>query len=242
MGKRGDASDFGLATLPGFTLPPHVLLAAPLSGLVRSKRQRGDIFDTGRGPPCPVPDPGAALCWPALQLNKGLRFLINNRQNRRRGRGGQRGGNQNRGQPNRGNAAQLLEKYKGLARDAQMQGDRVQAEYYLQYADHYFRVLEEHNAQKDERQNQQPKPRKKSQRDDDRDERDEQDNDRDDEAQAEDKPKPKRQRKPKADAEGNEGANEAPKPRKRGRPKKEDGDSIADALPPAISSDEADAA
>ena len=25
----------------------------------------------------------------------------------------------------RGNAAQLLEKYKGLARDAQMQGDRV---------------------------------------------------------------------------------------------------------------------
>jgi hypothetical protein len=43
----------------------------------------------------------------------------------------------------RGNAAQLLEKYKSLARDSQLAGDRVQTEYYLQYADHYFRVLEE---------------------------------------------------------------------------------------------------
>ncbi len=43
----------------------------------------------------------------------------------------------------RGNAAQLLEKYKTLARDAQMQGDRVNTEYYLQFADHYFRVLAE---------------------------------------------------------------------------------------------------
>jgi hypothetical protein len=80
--------------------------------------------------------------------------LINNRQNgRRRGRGGQRspGGNPGRSSDNgnridnraRGNAAQLLEKYKTLARDAQMQGDRVNTEYYLQFADHYFRVLAE---------------------------------------------------------------------------------------------------
>src|SRR5215217_6803348 len=41
----------------------------------------------------------------------------------------------------RGNAAQLLEKYKSMARDAQLGGDRVQTEYYLQFADHYFRVL-----------------------------------------------------------------------------------------------------
>jgi Domain of unknown function (DUF4167) len=76
--------------------------------------------------------------------------LINNRQGgRRRGRGGQRGQNIG-GQPGnrqdnrqRGNAAQLLEKYKSLARDAQLAGDRVQTEYYLQYADHYFRVLGE---------------------------------------------------------------------------------------------------
>jgi hypothetical protein len=78
--------------------------------------------------------------------------LINNRQGgRRRGRGGQRG--QNLGQPGnrqdnrqRGNAAQLLEKYKSLARDAQLAGDRVQTEYYLQFADHYFRVLSENRA------------------------------------------------------------------------------------------------
>ena len=30
-----------------------------------------------------------------------------------------------------------------MARDAQLAGDRVQTEYYLQFADHYFRVLGE---------------------------------------------------------------------------------------------------
>ena len=78
--------------------------------------------------------------------------MINQRQGgRRRGRG-QRGQNLG-GQPGnrqdnrqRGNAAQLLEKYKNMARDAQLAGDRVQTEYYLQYADHYFRVLSENRA------------------------------------------------------------------------------------------------
>ncbi|MEO7603299.1 MAG: DUF4167 domain-containing protein [Sphingomicrobium sp.] len=74
--------------------------------------------------------------------------MINNRQGgRRRGRGGQRGqgGQPGNRQDNRqrGNAAQLLEKYKSMARDAQLSGDRVQTEYYLQYADHYFRMLGE---------------------------------------------------------------------------------------------------
>src|SRR5947209_16148173 len=81
--------------------------------------------------------------------------LINNRQGgRRRGRGGQGGGrNLGGGQPGnrqdnrqRGNAAQLLEKYKSMARDSQLAGDRVQTEYYLQFADHYFRVLGESRA------------------------------------------------------------------------------------------------
>jgi hypothetical protein len=54
----------------------------------------------------------------------------------------------------RGNAAQLLEKYKTLARDAQLAGDRVQTEYYLQYADHYFRVLEENRSRFEEQQTQ----------------------------------------------------------------------------------------
>jgi len=84
--------------------------------------------------------------------------LINNRQGgRRRGRGGQGGGRNLGGQPGnrqdnrqRGNAAQLLEKYKSMARDAQLSGDRVQTEYYLQYADHYFRVLGENRSRFDE--------------------------------------------------------------------------------------------
>jgi hypothetical protein len=97
--------------------------------------------------------------------------LINNRQGgRRRGRGGPRGqnlGGQSGGnrQDNRqrGNAAQLLEKYKSMARDAQLAGDRVQSEYYLQFADHYFRVLSENRARFEEQN-----PRR--QRDDDGDE------------------------------------------------------------------------
>ncbi len=55
----------------------------------------------------------------------------------------------------RGNAAQLLEKYKGMARDAQMQGDRVQSEYYLQFADHYYRILNENRARYEEQRRQQ---------------------------------------------------------------------------------------
>ncbi|MDB5689229.1 MAG: hypothetical protein JWL91_1105 [Sphingomonas bacterium] len=79
--------------------------------------------------------------------------MINNRQNgRRRGRGGTRPPNGSNNAPERGNrvdsrargnASQLHEKYKSLARDTQMQGDRVMTEYYLQFADHYFRVLSE---------------------------------------------------------------------------------------------------
>jgi hypothetical protein len=65
----------------------------------------------------------------------------------------------------RGNAAQLLEKYKSLARDAQLAGDRVQTEYYLQYADHYFRVLEDSRSRFEEQQAQR-RPR----RDDDEEE------------------------------------------------------------------------
>ena len=84
--------------------------------------------------------------------------LINNRQGgRRRGRGGQRGpntGGNRQDNRQRGNAAQLLEKYKNMARDAQLGGDRVQSEYYLQFADHYFRVLGESRTRFDEQRRQ----------------------------------------------------------------------------------------
>ncbi|WP_081596544.1 DUF4167 domain-containing protein [Porphyrobacter sp. AAP82] len=81
--------------------------------------------------------------------------MNNNRNNRRRGRG-----NRNQGgggaQLNRidsrarGNAPQMLDKYKKLAQDAQHNGDRVQMEYYLQFADHYFRVIADNKARQDE--------------------------------------------------------------------------------------------
>ena len=97
--------------------------------------------------------------------------MINNRQGgRRRGRGGQRpqgisgrpdGNRQDNRQ--RGNAAQLLEKYKALARDMQLAGDRVQTEYYLQFADHYFRVLEDGRSRFEE----QDQRRRRDQDDDD---------------------------------------------------------------------------
>lgn len=41
----------------------------------------------------------------------------------------------------RGSAQQVLEKYLSLARDASSSGDRVTAESYLQFAEHYYRVL-----------------------------------------------------------------------------------------------------
>lgn len=95
-------------------------------------------------------------------------ILINNRQqnSRRRGRGNNNqrpqssnsGGTRNQDNGNRidnrsrGNAAQLLEKYKTLARDAQQSGDRVLTEYYLQFSDHYFRVLADTRARYEENQ------------------------------------------------------------------------------------------
>ena len=95
--------------------------------------------------------------------------MINTRQQngRRRGRGnnnqrpqqgGNSGGGRNQDNGNRidnrsrGNAAQLLEKYKTLARDAQQSGDRVLTEYYLQFSDHYFRVLADTRARYEENQ------------------------------------------------------------------------------------------
>ncbi len=82
----------------------------------------------------------------------------NNNNNRRRGRGNnsrQQGGGSAQ-QLNRidsrarGNAPQMLEKYRKLAHDAHLNGDRVQEESFLQYADHYFRVIADQRARQDE--------------------------------------------------------------------------------------------
>jgi hypothetical protein len=83
--------------------------------------------------------------------------LNNNRgnNNRRRGRGNNRpqGGGQQLNRIDsraRGNAPQMLEKYKKLAHDAHLNGDRVNAEYYLQFADHYFRVIADTRVRQEE--------------------------------------------------------------------------------------------
>jgi len=131
--------------------------------------------------------------------------LINNRQGgRRRGRGGQRGQNLG-GQPGgggnrqdnrqRGNAAQLLEKYKSMARDAQLACDRVQSEYYLQFADHYFRVLSESRSRFEEQ---------RRQRGEDLDDEDEGDDEMmdasgDDNVEVEQEARPPRQRRERSD-------------------------------------------
>lgn len=109
---------------------------------------------------------------------------IRNGQNgRRRGRGGGGGGGGGPGiarvpgpRPDmgnrnevrvRGNAAQLLEKYRQLARDVSQAGDRVTAEYYMQYADHYYRVVNEFRQRENEQrpqQQQQPQQQNNNQR------------------------------------------------------------------------------
>ena len=71
-----------------------------------------------------------------------------NRRSRSRG-GKQRhsGGGRNNYESNgpggkvRGTVQQVLDKYLGLARDAQSSGDRIAAESFFQFAEHYFRVL-----------------------------------------------------------------------------------------------------
>lgn len=82
--------------------------------------------------------------------------MNNNRgNNRRRGRGNnrQQGGGQQLNRIDsraRGNAPQLLEKYRKLAHDAHLNGDRVTEEYNLQFADHYFRVIADQRQRQDE--------------------------------------------------------------------------------------------
>ena len=193
--------------------------------------------------------------------------MINNRQGgRRRGRGGQRGpnlGGQSGGGGNRqdnrqrGNAAQLLEKYKSMARDSQLAGDRVQSEYYLQFADHYFRVLSESRARFEEQH-----PRR--QRDDDLDE-DEGDDEMMDasgddnvEAEVENEARPQRQRRERSErndrgARGDRNDRGESRYSRDDRPRDDDEDRNGyergngaderlpmDVLPPAIGRDDSD--
>ncbi|PPR52873.1 MAG: hypothetical protein CFH16_01315 [Alphaproteobacteria bacterium MarineAlpha5_Bin6] len=44
---------------------------------------------------------------------------------------------------NKGNLSQQYQKYLKLAKEASSSGDRIQTEYYYQFADHYFRTMTE---------------------------------------------------------------------------------------------------
>lgn len=150
----------------------------------------------------------------------------NNSSNRRRGRGNRnQGGGGNQGNRidsrARGNAPQLLDKYKKLAQDAQHNGDRVQAEYYLQFADHYFRVIADNRTRQDEQRGDSRGDQRLDARGGRRDEREQDEFETEDEDEGDDRrryesrrERPRRDERPRARsddgseimAEGTEGA------------------------------------
>lgn len=71
----------------------------------------------------------------------------------------------------RGTAAHIAEKYSTLARDAAASGDSVQAENYLQHAEHYNRIIAAAQAQQQQQQQNSRDNRDDDYDDDDRDER-----------------------------------------------------------------------
>lgn len=180
--------------------------------------------------------------------------MNNNRINRRRGRGSrnQSGGGNNANRIDsraRGNAPQLLDKYKKLAQDAQHNGDRVQMEYYLQFADHYFRVIADNKARQDDGRTKRQDERSQSNYDDDDEDEGEdrrrhrkpQQDHRDDDAPeaSEGRRETERDRDDRSFGSGGD-SDEARKPRRpRRKPReeasKQSGEIDAAVLPPAIS-------
>lgn len=63
----------------------------------------------------------------------------------------------------RGTPQQIIDKYQTLARDAQLSGDRVAAENFLQHAEHYVRMLSEAQKEIDARREQQEQQRQNQQ-------------------------------------------------------------------------------
>ena len=54
---------------------------------------------------------------------------------------------------NKGNVTQQYNKYLKLAKDTFSAGDRIQAEYYYQFTDHYYRLLQELGINLDDQDN-----------------------------------------------------------------------------------------
>ena len=76
-----------------------------------------------------------------------MKHNSSNRRSRSRGNKQRHSGGRNNYESNgpggkvRGTVQQVLDKYLALARDAQSSGDRIGAESFFQFAEHYFRVL-----------------------------------------------------------------------------------------------------
>lgn len=183
---------------------------------------------------------------------------------RPRGRGAKRNkpigggniGNRNDNR-NRGNPKQLLEKYKSQAKDALQSGDRVLAEYYFQFADHYQRLTNErfgvsHNDDEDEDDfgddddEMQPEPAPHQHRQQQQQQHQQQQRSRTERAEAAERhhPQPPHQQPSHADAQpkdGNAGVEDAAAsaatepserqaPRRRGRPRREPRQPVADVI------------
>lgn len=83
-----------------------------------------------------------------MNNNGGMHKNNRSRPRKFRPHGGS-GGNASGGDDRqRRNASANREKYINMARDALASGDRVQAEYYFQHADHYARLVAEDEAQR----------------------------------------------------------------------------------------------
>ena len=54
---------------------------------------------------------------------------------------------------NKGNVTQQYNKYLKLAKDTFSAGDRIQAEYYYQFTDHYYRLMQEMGINLDDQDN-----------------------------------------------------------------------------------------
>src|SRR5210317_978586 len=94
-----------------------------------------------------------------------MRQNQNQHSKRSRGRGRRQGNAVNRSYESngpdvkiRGTAAHILEKYQSLSRDANVSGDRISAENYLQHAEHYYRLLTAAQQQQQQQQQQNGKP------------------------------------------------------------------------------------
>ena len=214
-----------------------------------------------------------------FQYQEDWQTLNNNNRgqnNRRRGRNNNnnsnnRGGNSRGGADSgnridnrtRGNAVQMLDKYKKLAQDAQMSDDGVNSEYYLQFADHYYRVIADNKARQDEERAKREEDRggnnnRQDNRGDahgdnrsssnDRDDDEDNDNDRDDNRAP--RRAPPRRNVSAANGKSHGGGNqdavetksEEPAKKRRGRPRKVDSEKSGAqldmaVLPPAIGGD-----